>query len=304
MSYILDALRKSERERQLSQVPTLESEHTLDIHRPKSKLPLIITILVVSNIGLLSLYLLNRDSSINSQQSDSMGKEITSQSINTGSKVAQAKKVVQSNKQVTKLQDTQNKKSKRQASRLIPTIPKSARVSPHKLNETKPIRKPITASPSPKRPKPSFFKKPDTIASNPLNKSTEKTSQPVKLVGSKNVKQVNTDNAKNLELAKTAKSRIKKMRSSQLRKPNKAVVPKIDRIPTLRMMSRDFQRQLPEMKVNVFAYSADPSERFVIVNMDKYRAGQRIADGPVLQEITADSMILKFSGKRFRLERP
>ena len=70
------------------------------------------------------------------------------------------------------------------------------------------------------------------------------------------------------------------------------------------MMSREFQQRLPDMKANVYAYSADPVERFVIVNMDKYRAGQRIADGPVLQEITADSMILKFSGRRFRLERP
>ena len=297
MSYILDALRKSERERQLSQVPTLKSEHTLEIHTPKSKLPLIVTILVVSNIGILSLYLLNQDSSTDSRQSDSMGKEISSQSVNTGPKAMQAKKLIQPNTLVARSPDPQNNKSNKQASRLIPKTPRLVRVSSNKLKATKSIRKPINASPPSMKPKPPSLKTSDTIASNPLKKS----GQPV---DSENVKQLGTANGKNLELAKATKSRIKKMRSSQRRKPNNAVVSRIDRIPTLRMMSREFQQRLPEMKVNVYAYSADPSERFVIVNMDKYRAGQRIADGPVLQEITAESMILKFSGKRFRLERP
>ena len=181
MSYILDALRKSERERQLCQVPTLKSEHVLDNYTPKSKLPLIITILVVSNIGLVSLFLLNQNSSTDSLQSNPRGKEISSQSVNSG--------------------------SKRQASRLIPTKPKSTRVSPTKLKSIKPTRKTMNASLSSTRPKPSPFKKSDTIALNPIKKSGEKSGQLVKPVGPKNVKQVSPGYVKNLELAKAAKSR-------------------------------------------------------------------------------------------------
>ena len=300
MSYILDALRKSERERQLSQVPTLKSEHTLETPKPKSKLPLIITILVVSNIGLLSLYLWNQDSSTDSKQPDFAGKENSLQSRSKGPEVLQAKRPIQPNTLVSKSQSSKNKKSKKQAPKLIPKKTRSERVASNKLKVNKPIQKPMNGPSSSTSPKRLSLRKPDIIAPNSL----KKRAQPVKPAGPKNDKQISPTKAKNLELAKAAKSRFKKMRSSQRKKSDIAVAQKINRIPTLRMMSREFQQRLPEMNVNVYVYSADPSERFVIVNMDKYRAGQRIADGPILQEITADSMILKYSGKLFRLQRP
>ena len=304
MSYILDALRKSERERQLSQVPTLKSEHTLEIDAPKSRLPWIITVLVVSNIGLLSLYFLSQNASTDSQQLSSDMKEISSQAPKSVSKPTLAKKSSSPKTVIARSQGIQKNKSKRPPSKLNPKPSKRVRSPSNNTIASKPVQKMTTMSPSSSILNQSSSNKPDAIDLSSLNKEVMKSVQQSQPVIPKNATEESSRIIKNVESVKAPKSRIKKVRSSRLSKSNKALSPQIERIPTLRMMSQEFQQRLPEMKVNVYAYSVDPKERFVIVNMDKYRAGQRIADGPVLQEITADSMILKFSGKKFRLKRP
>lgn len=75
-------------------------------------------------------------------------------------------------------------------------------------------------------------------------------------------------------------------------------------IPFLQELPREFQRNMPTLAINVYVYADDPADRFVIVNMGKYRTGQRIMDGPLIEAIESDSLILSYQGKKFRLERP
>jgi len=79
--------------------------------------------------------------------------------------------------------------------------------------------------------------------------------------------------------------------------------PKVS-IPLLTNMDRDFQRQIPALNINVFVYSEAPEERFVIINMVKYKNGQKLRDGPLLGEIRSDSVVLNYHGRDFRLSRP
>ncbi len=80
--------------------------------------------------------------------------------------------------------------------------------------------------------------------------------------------------------------------------------PKTEAIPFLADLPRDFQRDLPTLVINVFVYSEILEERFVIINMKKYSTGQKIDVGPEILEIRADSLVLAHLGRKFRVRRP
>jgi general secretion pathway protein B len=61
---------------------------------------------------------------------------------------------------------------------------------------------------------------------------------------------------------------------------------------------------MPPFKINVYAYSKSPAERFAIIDMSKYLAGDRIPGGALLLEIRADSLIFELDGTKFRVPRP
>ncbi|MCI0668339.1 MAG: general secretion pathway protein GspB [Methylococcaceae bacterium] len=75
-------------------------------------------------------------------------------------------------------------------------------------------------------------------------------------------------------------------------------------IPLLGGLPRDFQREVPSLNINVFVYSEVPEERFVIINMTKYLAGQKIDSGPQILEIRPDSLVLEYLGRKFKIKRP
>jgi len=60
---------------------------------------------------------------------------------------------------------------------------------------------------------------------------------------------------------------------------------------------------LPDMRLDIHVYAANPKERFVFINMHKYSEGQALAEGPVVERITADGAILNQNGLRFVLPR-
>lgn len=60
---------------------------------------------------------------------------------------------------------------------------------------------------------------------------------------------------------------------------------------------------LPELKLDIHVYSKNPAERFVFVNMRKYLEGQTLQEGPVLEKITTDGVVLNQHGLRYALPR-
>lgn len=60
---------------------------------------------------------------------------------------------------------------------------------------------------------------------------------------------------------------------------------------------------LPEMKLDIHVYSAQPAERFIFVNMRKYQEGQTLSEGPTVERITPDGVVLNAQGTRFLLPR-
>ena len=72
-------------------------------------------------------------------------------------------------------------------------------------------------------------------------------------------------------------------------------------IPTLRELPPEVQAALPPLEINVHAYSQSSDQRMVIINMKTYGEGDRLREGPVIDAITPTGVVLVFKDRRFKL---
>lgn len=70
-------------------------------------------------------------------------------------------------------------------------------------------------------------------------------------------------------------------------------------IPHMRQLEARIQRQLPEMAFTVHIYSSSPESRLVKINGQRRKEGERIANSLKLVEITREGVILQFKSHRF-----
>ena len=57
------------------------------------------------------------------------------------------------------------------------------------------------------------------------------------------------------------------------------------------------------LHLDIHVFAPESAKRFVFINMSKYREGQQLDEGPVLETITETGVILTQNGQRFTLER-
>lgn len=82
-----------------------------------------------------------------------------------------------------------------------------------------------------------------------------------------------------------------------------ARIPEPNAPPLLDDMSPDFRERVPDLGINVYVYAEEPERRFVMINMRKYREGNRLGEGLVLEAIGKEALTLEFEGTRFRVAR-
>lgn len=70
-------------------------------------------------------------------------------------------------------------------------------------------------------------------------------------------------------------------------------------LPLLWELPYDRRKDIPKLAMSLQVYSADPASRFAIVNDERHKEGDTIADGLVLREITPEGLVLEFQGERF-----
>lgn len=58
---------------------------------------------------------------------------------------------------------------------------------------------------------------------------------------------------------------------------------------------------VPPMHLDLHVYSTVVSQRFIFVNSRKYKEGETLQEGPVVEQITSDGAVLNFRGSRFKL---
>lgn len=74
-------------------------------------------------------------------------------------------------------------------------------------------------------------------------------------------------------------------------------------LPTIHQLRADGVLVLPDLHLDIHVYSENPDDRFVFVNMTRQDEGSQLAAGPVVEEITADGVVLTYQGLTFLLPR-
>jgi general secretion pathway protein B len=74
-------------------------------------------------------------------------------------------------------------------------------------------------------------------------------------------------------------------------------------LPSINEINLAGAQALPEMHLDVHVYATKPADRFVYINMRKYHEGNTLQEGPVLERIRRDGVVLNYQGLRFILPR-
>jgi general secretion pathway protein B len=74
-------------------------------------------------------------------------------------------------------------------------------------------------------------------------------------------------------------------------------------LPTVEQLIGAGMLDLPVLNLDLLVYNDVPGVRFVVINGRKYREGAQLAEGPTLESITPEGVVLASQGQRFTLNR-
>ena len=74
-------------------------------------------------------------------------------------------------------------------------------------------------------------------------------------------------------------------------------------LPTINEITLSGAQALPDLHLDVHVYATKPTDRFVYINMRKYHEGTTLQEGPTVEHIRRDGVILSYHGLRFLLPR-
>jgi general secretion pathway protein B len=306
MSYILEALRKSERDRQAAQAPSLPNVlHEPPPRRPVWLLWLLVALLVLNGAGLAWLFLSGR------------GKPAAPVAVSVPTQVpapvAHAPPVVPAAAppagQLAAADAAPDGAIVLNAAPPVAPAPKAPPIPP-KPAAAEPKPKPVQhAAPlaHPARPRPAAPS--HKAAAPPLedeawaDEEDEDVGEEAPPPAPKQKRKVEPPSGAP-HVARYA------YRPRPLAEPEPAAMEDpapakdLDPLPMFGSMPVEFRERVPPFRINIFAYSPQPAERFAIIDMHKYRVGDELPGGAALLEIRADCLVLELDGERFRYPRP
>lgn len=74
-------------------------------------------------------------------------------------------------------------------------------------------------------------------------------------------------------------------------------------LPSLEQLKLAGLVSIPPLHLDIHVFSQEPSQRFVFVNMAKYREGEQLKEGPRIDEINEAGVVLTHQGNQFLLTR-
>lgn len=132
----------------------------------------------------------------------------------------------------------------------------------------------------------------------------ERKSAPRKAVSSQDPPVANRksgDTTVAMAAAATANTRRPPMPDRGMAGDSELSTPANDEIPALGDLPAEWRSRIPALEVNVHAYAASREERMVFINMKRYGEGDRLVEGPIIDAITPDGVVLVHEQRRFRL---
>jgi len=73
--------------------------------------------------------------------------------------------------------------------------------------------------------------------------------------------------------------------------------------PTFNEVRANGAIQVADLHLDIHVYSGARDDRFVFVNMTKYKEGETLSEGPRIAQITQDGVVLTYQGSEFLLPR-
>ncbi len=74
-----------------------------------------------------------------------------------------------------------------------------------------------------------------------------------------------------------------------------------EQIPLWRELPSDIRQSLPLVSIDVHVYAEQAADRFVLINLLKYKEGDVLEEGARVERITPEGMVLSYQGERFRI---
>ena len=259
MSYILEALKKSEQQRELGRVPGITSVHENTAKSVSGKWLWLIVAILLLNAGLLVL-LLWPDSEPEPV--------ITSAPIREPVQLRRDRPAVAP--LVSQPPVLENP---------APRVPQAARIAPlPAAPAAAPVKTETTAKPVLQEPAMAAAVLPAQPQAEQPQAAQPQAEQP----------QAEQPQAEQPQAEQPPRPAVK---------ADAPALPVWPQIPT-----HLFQQLSGNLRLDVHVFSDQPQKRFVLINMKKYKQGEKLQEGPQLDEITLEGAILSFHGQRFRLQ--
>ncbi|MCE2026855.1 general secretion pathway protein GspB [Sessilibacter corallicola] len=269
MSYILDALQKSEQERQQQQaVPTISAAHDAQFAQTNNKLPTawwLVIILSILLIGLIGYLVFGNSNSTNTDVTPSA----QTHSIQTTSNLAPSSSV--GNAPEPAPQNNQSTDLKPSISNELQTV---------KTNESSDIGEST-----------------EVTSSNTLSQS--KISELYRTAKETRTEQTTSNTPVNLETNNVTEVDLTKPAPPEnipvKKEPQQPLFPSIYELPDV------IQSEIPPIQYIAHVYSSDVSKGFVILNNVKLTPGRRLQGDLYLEQVAQDHVVMSFKGYLFRV---
>jgi general secretion pathway protein B len=288
MSFILNALKKSEEERQTVQSDPVQDRIPDREDAIKKKRPLWLIILSLANLCLLFyfiwLFLLKDEPDTSKEKTPHITEKLN--------EIVENKKVVtQAAVQVAKVKKIV-KPVREQVKPKVPLSWKDEVVKPIKTNKQHVVNK-TKVEKSPKQRKENQFSISQRIETkrNETNKRKQTAFRSRTVDKQQTVKKENSPFAKRTYVPPSTTDYVETVEQNG------------SNPPYLSGMSYEFRRKVPHIQINVFVYSEKEEDRMVMIEMRKYQTGMEIAKNMTLKEIRKNSIIVEYDGKVFQIKR-
>ncbi|MCQ8180692.1 general secretion pathway protein GspB [Methylomonas sp. SURF-1] len=269
MSYILNALRKSERERQASQPDTVASRIVLQHPPERQSAVKIIAALLAVNAAILAYFLgIAPRMAANDNRPPAASIQLPPQPLAESNRPEPADRLPLPAKPSPKAKP----ESARAAAPATAAVAKNGEVKKPALEAVKPAVAQTVPAKAPAAPNPD-----PVVAAKPLPEPS--VPSPV-VQAAPPIRETAT------EPAHAA-----------------APLPPKPALQTLEDLPADVRQSLPALPINVYSYSPVPAERFVMIDMVKYVPGQMIKDRLELKQILEDGIVVDYGGHLFKIKR-
>ena len=310
MSYILDALKKSEREKTLGQVPTLESVVSDGAKKQRSGTPWWLNIIVFIVALLVVLGLLKMAGMLNFTQPASVSTQESGQAAESTTEFNQSQSATEPVTAVSSTQTSTEQTSSQSANQSGEDISQGhSEQSLAAAQQTQAAQVEASQSQTVSEPQSE-----ETRA--PADELEVQSQLPEDLIvteaGQTEAGQTDEQTALTRELEEkfaaqeaeelAALARQQQTQVEQQNQPESAPSSNAAAQPAPSAYEEVIHDGLRNISVNVVSYSSDPRQRFVMLDLTIYKEGDQLTNNAQVVEIIRTGAIVDYQGKRYLLK--